>query len=120
MTATDVRQCWATFNFETDNQDDIVMAVVWENKKMLKFMIDVFAHKALHREDFKGNEEVDEVKKLLGGRDQVAMQAMRAIGQREERRTKTPPWHPENLGEYFVDENMSEERLESYCGIERE
>ncbi|KAF8859549.1 hypothetical protein BDZ45DRAFT_689250 [Acephala macrosclerotiorum] len=48
---------------------------------------------------FKGDKEAQELRKLLGGHDLIAMQAMRAIGAMEERGTNTLPWHAEILRE---------------------
>lgn len=106
-----VKRCWDQANFMREDHNAIMMDVKWENKKMLKFLIDIYAHKAIHEKDFFKTDEG--LKELLTGRDQLALQMARAIGSRE--KTKKAPWHAECIGEYLVNEDMSERRFESDC-----
>lgn len=77
---------------------------------MLKFLIDVLAHRALHEKDFKN---IAELKALITGGDQLAIQVARAIGARE--KVKEAPWHEDCIGEYLVNEAMSKRIFESDC-----
>lgn len=92
-----------------DDTDAVFMDVKWENKKMLKFLIDVYAYRATQKE-FKDDEDL---KTLLTGRDQLALQIARAIGARE--KVEKAPWDEDCIGEYLVNEDMTESRFESDC-----
>ncbi|CZR66742.1 uncharacterized protein PAC_16643 [Phialocephala subalpina] len=104
-----LKRCWDQSNFVFDDTDAVFMDVKWENKKMLKFLIDFYAYKATQK-DFK---EDDDLKVLLTGRDQLALQIARAIGAME--KVEKAPWHEDCVGEYLVNEDMTESRFESDC-----
>ncbi|KUJ17060.1 uncharacterized protein LY89DRAFT_685026 [Mollisia scopiformis] len=111
ITADNVRRCWETSNFVRENKEAVCMEVNWDNKKMLKFFIDVFAHKALHVKNF--FDENEDLKLLVTGRDQLALQVLRAIGARGQ--LDEAPWQYIGIKQYLVNEDMSESRFESDC-----
>lgn len=77
------------------------MDMIWENKKMLKFLIGIIAHKAVHEKEFQVEDDERHLGPgglLLCGHDQDGMNAMRAISARGEQGTKTVPWQTESCG----------------------
>lgn len=113
----DLDSCWNEAYFRNEDQRAVVMVVNWENKKMLKFLLDVFAHKIIHKQHYS---ERDAFSGLLNHDTQLAKHVLKAIGAREARADHTEPWEGENIKEYLVNEDMSESRFESHCGFDPE
>lgn len=105
-----LEHAWDQSNFTTENKEAVIMEVHWENKKLLKLPVDIYAHLSLCEPMFVGD---GYLKKHLAGRQQLGLQLARAIGARE--KVNKAPWHEDCIGEYLVNEDMSERRFESDC-----